>query len=78
MLESFFRFHLELIVLDEIFEESSQVVNGYVPAIGLQEESEMCNGTIRVEVKIDPHLGSFDIEVQVPGIILNIHEDIRP
>ena len=64
----------EVILPNEIFEETYQLIIGNIPAVGFRKKSEVGNGAIRIEINIKPKLNAFNIKIEINGIIFYIHQ----
>lgn len=62
----------------EVLEKSDQLLRRDIAAVGFREESEIGDGAIRIEINIHPQLGTFDIKLDICGIIFNVHQEFTP
>lgn len=68
----------KMILTNEVFKESYQLFIRYIAAVRLWEKSQIGNGAIGIEIYIEPQLDTFEIKIDIKGIIFNIHEKITP
>lgn len=64
----------ETILTDKILEECDQLILRDIAAVGLGIKGKIGDGTIGIEVDIEPQLHTLDIKFGICSKILDIHQ----